>query len=46
MLDDPKFQQMQDMVDVYTYREKLLMPKLVISATGDEFFILDNTRYR
>ena len=45
MLDDPKFQQMQDMVDVYTYREKLLMPKLVISATGDEFFILDNTRY-
>ena len=45
MLDDEKFQKMQDIVDVYEYRDKLLVPKLVISATGDEFFVLDNTRF-
>ena len=45
MLDDEKFQQMQDIVDVYEYRDKLLMPKMVISTAGDEFFILDNSRF-
>jgi len=45
MLDDEKFQQMQDIVDVYEYRDKLLMPKMVISTAGDEFFILDNSRW-
>ena len=45
MLDDKKFQQMQDIVDVYEYRDKLLMPKMVISTAGDEFFILDNSRF-
>ena len=44
MLDEPKFQEMQDTIDVYAFKDKLLMPKLVISASGDEFFILDNTR--
>ena len=45
MLDDEKFQQMQEIVDVYEYRDKLLMPKMVISTAGDEFFILDNSRF-
>ena len=45
MLDDPSFQEMQNMIDVYQFREKLLVPKLVLSASGDEFFVLDNSRY-
>ena len=36
---------MRKFEDVYEYRDKLLVPKLVISATGDEFFVLDNTRF-
>ena len=44
LLDNPKFQQLQDIVDVWVYKEKLLIPKLVICGTGDEFALLDNTR--
>ena len=43
--DDPKMQEMFDIIDVYEYREKLLMPKLVICAANDEFFLPTNTRY-
>ena len=44
-LDDPKFQTMMDIVDMYEYRDKILMPKLVCDATMDEFFLLDDTWY-
>jgi len=36
--DDPKMQEMFDIVDAYEYRENMLMPKLVICGANDEFF--------
>jgi len=44
-LDDAKFQEMMDIVDVYEYSDKLLMPKLVCDGANDEFFLPDDTRY-
>ena len=36
---------MFDIVDPYSYREKLVLPKLVCNSGGDEFFMPDNIRY-
>ena len=41
--DDPAFERLASVVDPYTYRERLTMPKMVISATGDEFFSPDDS---
>ena len=41
--DDPSFERLASVVDPYTYRNRLTMPKMVISATGDEFFSPDDS---
>ena len=41
--DDPGFERLASVVDPYTYRDRLTMPKMVISATGDEFFSPDDS---
>ena len=41
--DDPSFERLASVVDPYTYRDRLIMPKMVISATGDEFFSPDDS---
>ena len=41
----PLLQDMFDIVDPYSYKEKLVLPKLVCNAGGDEFFMPDNIRY-
>lgn len=33
------------LVDPYAYRDRLTMPKCVINAAGDEFFLPDSSRY-
>ena len=38
-------QDMFDIIDSYEYREQLLMPKLVITAANDEFFLPTDSRY-
>ena len=44
-LDDPLFQTAMDIVDPFSFRDKLLMPKLVIDGTMDEFFLPDDWTY-
>ena len=41
--DDPAFERLASVVDPYTYRDRLSMPKMVISSTGDEFFSPDDS---
>ena len=36
---------MAGIIDPYVYRERLTMPKLVIDAGGDEFFMLDDNHF-
>ena len=43
--EDPKMQTMFDIVDTYEYRENMMMPKLVICAANDEFFLPTDSRY-
>jgi len=44
-LDDPNMFKMMSIVDPYSYRDRLTMPKLVIDSAGDEFFMLDDNYY-
>ncbi|CAH1788180.1 unnamed protein product [Owenia fusiformis] len=37
-INDPRTKMMADVIDPYSYRTRLTMPKMVIQATGDEFF--------
>ena len=43
--DTPEMVQLQAILDVYQYPEKMMIPKLVILGTNDEFFLPTNTRY-
>ncbi|QMU29760.1 PhoPQ-activated protein PqaA family protein [Adhaeribacter radiodurans] len=40
-LQQPRGQRLIQMVDAYSYREQLLIPKLIVSATNDNFFTTD-----
>jgi len=40
-----QFEKMMDIVDPYSYRKRLTMPLLVITATGDEFFAPDDSYF-
>ena len=41
-IDEPVMDLMMDLIDPYAYRKRLTMPKMVISSTGDEFFMPDD----
>ena len=42
--DSQQMADMQAILDVYEYPERMLIPKLLILATNDEFFLPTNTR--
>eukprot|EP00850_Spirogloea_muscicola_P015498 SM000119S25641 [mRNA] locus=s119:163756:167646:- [translate_table: standard] len=39
------FRQLVSFVDPYAYRNRLSMPKLIVVASNDEFFMMDNSQY-
>jgi PhoPQ-activated pathogenicity-related protein len=42
-MDDQNIHAMELLIDGYEYRERLRMPKVIISSTGDEFFMPDDS---
>jgi len=44
-LDNPITQKMMDIIDPIAYKARLTMPKLIINAGGDEFFLPDDQRW-
>ena len=43
MTKKDEFEKMAEIIDPLAYKDRLKMPKLVISATGDEFFHPDDS---
>ncbi|KAG6543288.1 hypothetical protein Mapa_015202 [Marchantia paleacea] len=44
-LDTPEFKKLSEIVDPYVYRDRLGVPKLMITTSNDEFFLLDDSAY-
>ena len=40
-----QFEKLVKIEDPYTYRDRYTMPKLIINATGDEYFVPDSWRF-
>jgi PhoPQ-activated pathogenicity-related protein len=43
--DSPRCGQLLNIVDPYQYRDRLTMPKYIINASGDNFFVSDNIQF-
>jgi len=41
----PQMRRLREIVDPYQYRSRLTMPKLVINAAGDQFFVPDSSQF-
>jgi PhoPQ-activated pathogenicity-related protein len=41
----PEFKSMMQIVEPYSYRERLTMPKFLINAAGDQFFLPDSSQF-
>lgn len=41
----PKYKALMKIVEPYEYRHRLTMPKFIINATGDQFFLPDSWQY-
>lgn len=41
----PQFRALMRLVEPYSYRERLTMPKLMINAAGDQFFLPDSSQF-
>ncbi|XP_072181379.1 autocrine proliferation repressor protein A-like [Diadema setosum] len=44
-MDVPQIFEMASIIDPYAYRDRLTMPKLIITAGSDEFFLPDDSYY-
>lgn len=44
-LDTPEYARLTRLVDPYEYRDRLTLPKLLINACGDQFFLPDSHRF-
>jgi PhoPQ-activated pathogenicity-related protein len=41
----PEYDELLRIVEPYSYRDRLTMPKLLINASGDEFFLPDSSQF-
>jgi len=41
----PEYQALMKLDDPYNYRDRFTMPKLIINATGDQYFLPDSSRF-
>jgi len=44
-LDTPEGQELLEIVDPFEYRDRLTLPKYLVNATGDEFFVPDSGQF-
>ena len=44
-LGTPEMEKLQKLVDPYFYRDRLTMPKFIMNASGDQFFLPDSSRF-
>ena len=44
-LGTPEMDQLQRLVDPYFYRDRLTMPKFIMNASGDQFFLPDSSQF-
>jgi PhoPQ-activated pathogenicity-related protein len=44
-INEPRLQELYELVDPYYYRHRLTMPKLVLNAAGDQFFLPDSSQF-
>jgi PhoPQ-activated pathogenicity-related protein len=44
-MSDERLREAYDLIDPYRYRHRLTMPKLVLNAAGDQFFLPDSSRF-
>src|SRR5262245_13978511 len=43
--DTPEFAKLLSIVDPYSYRDRLTMPKYVVNSTGDQYFTPDSSKF-
>jgi PhoPQ-activated pathogenicity-related protein len=43
--DDPRTEALLAIVDPYAYRDRLTMPKFIVTAAGDDFFVHDSLQF-
>jgi PhoPQ-activated pathogenicity-related protein len=43
--ETPAYQELLKIVDPYSYRQRLTMPKFILNAAGDQFFTPDSSRF-
>lgn len=44
-MDTKEFASLLEMVEPYSFRDRLTLPKLLINASGDEFFVTDSWKF-
>ncbi len=44
-INHPRLRELYDLVDPYSYRHRLTMPKFVLNAGGDQFFLPDSSQF-
>lgn len=43
--DHPRMQSLYEIVDPYYYRDRLKLPKYIVNASGDQFFVPDSSQF-